>query len=255
MGPRHVKSSVEGHLRLNRILNSHRPDSLLGSSGLIVSFRHHGRCVPGSNPDSNKDPQCIWARGTLNLLSEAKRPPGSVAWRFGEDVVVKVLDLSSHRSSKQRSQSQNILHTASTTKPILKGSILENERKNVPKCHKSFRGVRNHRIISRDILRNFFANLKELSEKIDRKIFGVVQNGLNFKIVKQDLTCNIPWGIYNGPYAPFGFQSIEKQLWRNKQNDRPISDSEIKAVLSQLFKTDQWLPPAGHVSEDVTSYA
>ncbi|GBM39233.1 hypothetical protein AVEN_43636-1 [Araneus ventricosus] len=60
---------------------------------------------------------------------------------------------------------------------------------------------------------------------------------------------------YNGPYAPFGFESIEKQLWRNKQNDRPISDSEIKAVLSQLFKTDQWLPPVGHVSEDVTSHA
>ncbi|GBL99751.1 hypothetical protein AVEN_249778-1 [Araneus ventricosus] len=59
----------------------------------------------------------------------------------------------------------------------------------------------------------------------------------------------------NGPYAPFEFESIEKQLWRNKQNDRPISDSEIKAVLSQLFKTDQWLPPAGHVSEDVTSHA
>ncbi|GBN96238.1 hypothetical protein AVEN_262661-1 [Araneus ventricosus] len=59
----------------------------------------------------------------------------------------------------------------------------------------------------------------------------------------------------NGPYAPFGFESIEKQLWRNKQNDGPISDSEIKAVLSQLFKTDQWLPPAGHVSEDVTSHA
>ncbi|GBN80849.1 hypothetical protein AVEN_129127-1 [Araneus ventricosus] len=59
----------------------------------------------------------------------------------------------------------------------------------------------------------------------------------------------------NGPYAPFGFESIKKQLWRNKQNDRPISDSEIKAVLSQLFKTGQWLPPAGHVSEDVTSHA
>ncbi|GBM57944.1 hypothetical protein AVEN_157352-1 [Araneus ventricosus] len=58
----------------------------------------------------------------------------------------------------------------------------------------------------------------------------------------------------NGPYAPFGFESIKKQLWRNKQNDRPISDSEIKAVLSQLFKTGQWLPPAGHVSEDVTSH-
>ncbi|GBM81266.1 Piezo-type mechanosensitive ion channel component [Araneus ventricosus] len=55
--------------------------------------------------------------------------------------------------------------------------------------------------------------------------------------------------------APFGFESIEKQLWRNKQNDRPISDSEIKAVRSQLFKTDQWLPPAGHVSEDATSHA
>ncbi|GBL98713.1 hypothetical protein AVEN_154119-1 [Araneus ventricosus] len=62
-------------------------------------------------------------------------------------------------------------------------------------------------------------------------------------------------GERNGPYAPFGFESIEKQLWRNKQNDRPIRDSEIKAVLSQLFKTDQWLPPAGHVSEDVTSHA
>ncbi|GBN77749.1 hypothetical protein AVEN_153661-1 [Araneus ventricosus] len=61
--------------------------------------------------------------------------------------------------------------------------------------------------------------------------------------------------VSNGPYAPFGFESIKKQLWRNKQNDRPISDSEIKAVLSQLFKTDQWLPPAGHVSEDVTSHA
>ncbi|GBM42107.1 hypothetical protein AVEN_260269-1 [Araneus ventricosus] len=59
----------------------------------------------------------------------------------------------------------------------------------------------------------------------------------------------------NGPYAPFGFESIEKQLWRNKQNDRPISDSELKAVLSQLFKTDQWLPLAGYVSEDVTSHA
>ncbi|GBM20793.1 Single-minded 1-A [Araneus ventricosus] len=51
------------------------------------------------------------------------------------------------------------------------------------------------------------------------------------------------------------FESIEKQLWRNKQNDRPVRDSEIKAVLSQLFKTDQWLPLAGHVSEDVTSHA
>ncbi|GBN64112.1 hypothetical protein AVEN_232076-1 [Araneus ventricosus] len=59
----------------------------------------------------------------------------------------------------------------------------------------------------------------------------------------------------NGPYAPFRFESIKKQLWRNKQSDRPISDSEIKAVLSQLLKTDQWLPPAGHVSEDVTSHA
>ncbi|GBM53366.1 hypothetical protein AVEN_81920-1 [Araneus ventricosus] len=59
----------------------------------------------------------------------------------------------------------------------------------------------------------------------------------------------------NGPYAPFGFESIEKQPWRNKLNDRPIRDSEIKAVLSQLFKTNQWLPPAGHVSEDVTSHA
>ncbi|GBO08845.1 hypothetical protein AVEN_25513-1 [Araneus ventricosus] len=59
----------------------------------------------------------------------------------------------------------------------------------------------------------------------------------------------------NGPYAPFGFESIEKQLWRNKQNDRPVRDSEIKAVLSQLFKTDQWQPPAGHVSEDVTTHA
>ncbi|GBN53027.1 hypothetical protein AVEN_204285-1 [Araneus ventricosus] len=62
-------------------------------------------------------------------------------------------------------------------------------------------------------------------------------------------------GQSNRPYAPFGFESIKKQLWRNKQNDRPISDSEITAVLSQLFKTDQWLPPAGHVSEDVTSHA
>ncbi|GBN90944.1 hypothetical protein AVEN_141312-1 [Araneus ventricosus] len=61
--------------------------------------------------------------------------------------------------------------------------------------------------------------------------------------------------LLNGPYAPFGFESIEKQLWRNKQNDRPLSNSEIKAVLSQLFKTDQWLPPAGHVLEDVTSHA
>ncbi|GBN55516.1 hypothetical protein AVEN_226986-1 [Araneus ventricosus] len=61
--------------------------------------------------------------------------------------------------------------------------------------------------------------------------------------------------VVNGPYAPFGFESIEKQLWRNKQNDRPISDSEIKAVLSQLFKTDHWLTLAGHVSEDVTSHA
>ncbi|GBO08733.1 hypothetical protein AVEN_255749-1 [Araneus ventricosus] len=60
---------------------------------------------------------------------------------------------------------------------------------------------------------------------------------------------------WNGPYAPFGFESMKTQLWRNKQNDGPISDSEIKAVLSQLFKTDQWLPPAGHVSEDVTSHA
>ncbi|GBO17499.1 hypothetical protein AVEN_151255-1 [Araneus ventricosus] len=59
----------------------------------------------------------------------------------------------------------------------------------------------------------------------------------------------------NGPYAPFGFESIEKQLWRNKQNDRPISDSEIKAVLTQLFKIGQWLPTAGHVSQDVTSHA
>ncbi|GBN55733.1 hypothetical protein AVEN_8166-1 [Araneus ventricosus] len=59
----------------------------------------------------------------------------------------------------------------------------------------------------------------------------------------------------NGPYASFGFESIKKQLWRNKQNDWPISDSEIIAVLSQLFKTDQWLPPAGHVLEDVTSHA
>ncbi|GBM70478.1 hypothetical protein AVEN_32241-1, partial [Araneus ventricosus] len=64
-----------------------------------------------------------------------------------------------------------------------------------------------------------------------------------------------PNNIENGPYAPFGFESIEKQLWKNKENDRPISDSEIKAVLSQLFKTDQWLPQAGHVSEDVTSHA
>ncbi|GBL84626.1 hypothetical protein AVEN_191087-1 [Araneus ventricosus] len=66
---------------------------------------------------------------------------------------------------------------------------------------------------------------------------------------------NLARKIGNGPYEPFGFESIEKQLWRNKQNDRPISDSEIKAVLCQLFKTDQWLPPAGHVSEDVTSHA
>ncbi|GBM78710.1 hypothetical protein AVEN_25769-1 [Araneus ventricosus] len=61
--------------------------------------------------------------------------------------------------------------------------------------------------------------------------------------------------VMNGPYAPFGFENIEKQLWRNKQNGRPISNSEIKAVLSQLFKTDQWLRPAGHVSEDETSHA
>ncbi|GBN62512.1 hypothetical protein AVEN_109970-1 [Araneus ventricosus] len=53
----------------------------------------------------------------------------------------------------------------------------------------------------------------------------------------------------NGPYAPFGFESIEKQLWRNKQNDRPISDSEIKSVLSQLFKTDQWLSPAALLND------
>ncbi|GBN78464.1 hypothetical protein AVEN_7266-1 [Araneus ventricosus] len=39
--------------------------------------------------------------------------------------------------------------------------------------------------------------------------------------------------------------SIEKQLWRNKQNDRPISDSEIKAVLSQLFKGSILVPPVG----------
>ncbi|GBN35431.1 hypothetical protein AVEN_264237-1, partial [Araneus ventricosus] len=48
---------------------------------------------------------------------------------------------------------------------------------------------------------------------------------------------------------------MKKKLWRNKQSDRPISDSEIKAVLSQLFKTGQCLTPAGHVSEDVTSHA
>ncbi|GBM77562.1 hypothetical protein AVEN_13311-1 [Araneus ventricosus] len=60
--------------------------------------------------------------------------------------------------------------------------------------------------------------------------------------------------LANGPYAPFGFESIEKQLWRDEQNDRPISDSEIKVVLSRLFKTDHWLPPAGHVLEDVTSH-
>ncbi|GBM32618.1 hypothetical protein AVEN_8457-1 [Araneus ventricosus] len=73
--------------------------------------------------------------------------------------------------------------------------------------------------------------------------------------IRESLGETTPAGLLNGPYAPFGFESIKKQLWRNKQNDRPISDSEIKAVLSHLFKTDQWLSSAGHVSEDVTSHA
>ncbi|GBL99749.1 hypothetical protein AVEN_249776-1 [Araneus ventricosus] len=55
----------------------------------------------------------------------------------------------------------------------------------------------------------------------------------------------IPIHKSNGPYAPFGFESIEKQLSRNKQNDRPISDSEIKADLSQLFKGSILVPPVG----------
>ncbi|GBM38651.1 hypothetical protein AVEN_37449-1 [Araneus ventricosus] len=76
-----------------------------------------------------------------------------------------------------------------------------------------------------------------------------------FRLVKWITFIPINLSKHNGPYAPFGFESIKKQLWRNKQNDRPISDSEIKAVLSQLFKTDQWMPSAGHVSEDVTSHA
>ncbi|GBM23465.1 hypothetical protein AVEN_181580-1 [Araneus ventricosus] len=81
------------------------------------------------------------------------------------------------------------------------------------------------------------------------------------RLISDRVTCSsmhiiIPSIIQpNGPYAPLGLESIEKQQWRNKQNDWPISDSEIKAVLSQLFKTDQWLPPAGHVSEDVMSHA
>ncbi|GBN81071.1 hypothetical protein AVEN_153331-1 [Araneus ventricosus] len=79
-----------------------------------------------------------------------------------------------------------------------------------------------------------------------------MESSLSLQKFQQDDTKG--WAI-NGPYAPFGFESIEKQLWRDKQNNRPISDSEIKAVLSQLFKTDHWLPPAGHVSEDVESHA
>ncbi|GBN93128.1 hypothetical protein AVEN_220249-1 [Araneus ventricosus] len=65
---------------------------------------------------------------------------------------------------------------------------------------------------------------------------------------------SISTNVFNGPYAPFGFESIEKQLWRNKQNDRPISDSEIKAVLSQLFKCLRLTNVAPQVTlEDVTS--
>ncbi|GBM32660.1 hypothetical protein AVEN_89653-1 [Araneus ventricosus] len=90
-----------------------------------------------------------------------------------------------------------------------------------------------------DLLSTYVANLQVLFF-----LLLVIRGSWNISEIKR-----------NGPYAPFGFESIEKQLWRKKQNDRPISDSEIKAVPSQLFKIDQWLPPAGHVSEDVTSHA
>ncbi|GBN33728.1 hypothetical protein AVEN_97319-1 [Araneus ventricosus] len=90
-------------------------------------------------------------------------------------------------------------------------------------------------------------NPEETAEKESRGLGALRSSGAHRQLP------TLP--INNGPYTPFGFESIEKQLWRNKQNDRPISDSEIKAVLSQLFKTDQWLPAAGHVSEDVTSHA
>ncbi|GBN91000.1 hypothetical protein AVEN_196591-1 [Araneus ventricosus] len=86
----------------------------------------------------------------------------------------------------------------------------------------------------------------QIAKKVSQKGFG--------NLVVSKVQLRVIWNA-NGPYALFGFESIEKQLWRNKQNDRPINDSEIKAVLSQLLKTDQQLPPAGHVSEDVTSQA
>ncbi|GBL77041.1 hypothetical protein AVEN_12692-1 [Araneus ventricosus] len=55
-----------------------------GSGGLVVTYRLWGRRVPGSIPDSNENPPCMWVWCTLNLTSWAKSPPAAVVRRFGE---------------------------------------------------------------------------------------------------------------------------------------------------------------------------
>ncbi|GBM85648.1 hypothetical protein AVEN_150176-1 [Araneus ventricosus] len=74
---------------------------------------HGRRRVPGSRPDSNEDPTCMWACCTLSHAQAIKRLPSGVVLKFGVGVPVQVSFSSSDGGSKLRGLSQNRLLVAS----------------------------------------------------------------------------------------------------------------------------------------------
>ncbi|GBM12367.1 hypothetical protein AVEN_211554-1 [Araneus ventricosus] len=70
--------------------------------GIVIRFRFQALMVPGSNPDSTKDPPCILTCCMLNLTSSVKRPQIAlgVVRKFGEGVTARVLFSSSDCGSK-----------------------------------------------------------------------------------------------------------------------------------------------------------
>ncbi|GBM01001.1 hypothetical protein AVEN_55514-1 [Araneus ventricosus] len=52
--------------------------------------RASGRRVPGSKPDSTKEPPYMWPWFKKYLRLWAKRPPACVVWKLGEEVPTQV---------------------------------------------------------------------------------------------------------------------------------------------------------------------
>ncbi|GBO18871.1 hypothetical protein AVEN_164753-1 [Araneus ventricosus] len=85
------------------------PTNIRGRGGLVVRCRLRDRRVPGSKPDSTKDPPCMWTRCMCNHTYGVKSPPADAMRKFGEGAPAQVSSSSSDCGSKYKVRPKIVL--------------------------------------------------------------------------------------------------------------------------------------------------